>query len=282
MNRGLGLKLQVIVLAFALCAAFLATPAQAAVDYAASTPWVAQIVGFIGGSNVNVRSIGNWDASGRFYSKARPRADEIVIALDSREAAILRVDPGAKNLRLLHDSLTIPGEQKYSVFFDPATLPFIAQSIMKILAESDPPSYSFYQRRLAEFQSRLDSNVEIGRHMLDGATLLDITGAQGAWVRAAGSGVVRPPDEVWRQWLGGDNSALNAALAEASRRGWLILLDAWTPPVLRSAAVVHSNRLTLASPILGQDTFSFLHDIFINVAAATKPTAGQVAPIGRQ
>lgn len=260
----------ILALAFISCGRAAAPPAEAAVSYAVTSPWIASIVNFMGGTNVNVRCIGNWDASGRLYSISRPRAGEVLIALDSGEAAALRIKRDSPNLRLLYDNLALPSEQKYSAFFDPAMLPFIAQGVMKTLAKADSQRYSFYQRRLAEFQSRIDSTVEIGRHMLGSVKLLDLTGAQGAWLRAAIPGAVRPPADVWQSWLSGDSVSLNEALAEADRRGWLIVLDSWTPPVIRAAATAYEKRLTLNPPALGQDNFTFLHDIFITVAQKTR------------
>lgn len=254
-------------LSAALLAALTALPAGAAVGYAVGSPWIASLTSFIGGTNVDARVIGGWDAAGRPSALSRPRKGEIIIALDSAEAAALRINKETPGLRLLYDNILLPAEQKYSVFFDPAMLPFVAQSIMKILAETDNQRYAFYQRRLAEFQSRLDSTVEIGRYMLEDKKLLDLTGAQGAWVRAAMPGAVRPPEDVWKKWLEGDAESLDAALAEADRRDWLLLLDNWTPSVIRAAAISHANRLTLVPPAMDQDCFSFLHDIFISVSA---------------
>lgn len=262
-----------------LCGHTFCVPAYAVVDYAVTSPWIASIASFIGGSNVNIRCIGNWDSAGNIRSLSRPKAGEIIIALDFGEAAALKIDKNSPNLRLLYEKLALPGNRKYSAFFDPAMLPFLAQSIMKILSEADKERYTFYQRRLAEFQSRIDSTVDIGRYMLDGAQLLDLTGAQGMWVRAAVPGTVRPPDDVWESWLAEDQTALRAALAEAGKRGWLILLDNWTPPSIRNAAVAYEKRLTLSPPTMSEDSFTFLHDIFITVAAKIKtPPAPQVKP----
>lgn len=254
-----------LALALIICGR-LSPPADAVINYAVTSPWIASIVNFIGGTNVSVRCIGAWDSSGRIYSVSHPRAGEIVIALDSAEAAALRINKNSVNLRLLYESLALPPEQKYSAFFDPAMLPFVAQSVMVALSEADSQSYSFYQRRLAEFQSRIDSMVEIGRHMLGGMKLLDLTGVQGVWLRAAMPGAVRPPADVWKSWIAGDAASLQEALAEAGRRGWLILLDSWTPRVVRDAAVTHEKRLTLPAPVLNQDCITFLHDIFITVS----------------
>lgn len=106
---------------------------------------------------------------------------------------------------------------------------------MKIIAETDSKHYSFYQRRLAEFQSRIESTVDIGRYLLENQDT-DLTGAEGAWIRAAVPGVYGS-SHVWKVWFG-DTNALKAALDEAQRRGWLILLDSWTPPEIRRSRLL--------------------------------------------
>ena len=165
--------------------------------------------------------------------------------------------------------MQVTEDELRGAFFDPAMLPFVAQEIMKAVSKIDPESYAYYQRRLAEFQSRIDSAIGVGRHMLagSGAKLLDLTGAEGVWIRSSIPGVVRPPDEVWNGWLAGDETAMRAALDEASRRGWLLLLDPWTPEAIRAAAVAYPNRLTLAAPSGDGDIFVFFHDMLTMIAA---------------
>jgi hypothetical protein len=249
---------------------FAATAFAAPVQYASSSPWIASMVSFIGGDNVKVRRLSAVSSAGRLYAVGRPRASEIVIALDANEAARFRIKKTNPRLRLLYNSLPIPAPEVYSLFFDPASLPFAAQSVMKILAAEDKERYAFYQRRLAEFQSRVDSTIEIGRYMIGKAKILDITGAEGAWVRAAVPGAIRPPDEVWRSWLDGDIRALEAALAEATRRGWLIMLDTWTPAEIRAPATKYANRVTLPPPSGNKDYFDALQDIFMTISNAMK------------
>lgn len=68
----------------------------------------------------------------------------------------------------------------------------------------------------------------------------------------------------------GDTRALKAALDEAQRRNWLILMDPWTPEVIRLEAVRYEYRLTLAPPSKDQDYFVFLHEIFLAIWNKTK------------
>lgn len=247
---------------------------------AVASPWLLEVASFIGGKQASVRALAVWNDAGVEVPSGRPRAGEIIIAFDAQEAATLKIASDNKKLRILYPKLPLGEEKRRAAFFDPAMLPFIAQETMKIIAGADGKNYSYYQRRLAEFQSRIDSAMGVGRHLLANAKMLDLTGAQGGWVRSSLPGVVRPPDEVWRGWLNGDAAALSAALDEAERRGWLLLLDPWTPQMIRYAAVAHANRLTLAAPQNGMDYFVFLHDIFTQIEKRLKAPA-QSAPQGK-
>lgn len=243
---------------------------SSAAEFAVTSPWIGMIASFIGGDNVKVRELAVWDASGRLVHVGGPRAGEEIIAIDANDAARFKISKKNKRLHLLYDPLPMTEEELISAFFDPAMLPFIAQNVMKILAGADSRRYSFYQRRLAEFQSRIESTVDTGRYLLENAQILDLTGAEGALVRAAAPKAVRAPALVWKAWLGGDKVALKAALDEAMRRGWLILLDPWTPQTIRQAAVSYGNRLTLPPPARGQDYFVFLHDLLITISNRIK------------
>lgn len=255
---------------FALLLFFMRPAGAAAANFAVTSPWVAYIAAFIAGDVKNVRSLSNWDTSGNVIKTASPRSGEIIIAIDRKDADNFRINRNNKNLRLLYDDLPMSREQLYSAFFDPAMLPFIAQSVMKILADEDRGRYAYFQRRLAEFQSKIESTIDIGRHLLSGTKILDITGAEGTWLRSSVPGAVRPPAEVWERWKSGDAAALKAALDEAKRRNWLILMDPWTPDAVRSAAAAYEYRFTLPPPSGNQDYFVFLHEIFLAIWNKTK------------
>ena len=243
--------------------------AQRRVKIAVTSQWLREVASFICGDQATVRSLSVMDEAGRERLVARPARGEIIIAFDAADAARHRISEKNKNLRLLFDKVQVTEDELRGAFFDPAMLPFVAQEIMKAVSKIDPESYAYYQRRLAEFQSRIDSAIGVGRHMLagSGAKLLDLTGAEGVWIRSSIPGVVRPPDEVWNGWLAGDETAMRAALDEASRRGWLLLLDPWTPEAIRAAAVAYPNRLTLAAPSGDGDIFVFFHDMLTMIAA---------------
>lgn len=261
---------KILCAAFALLVFFFHPAAASAANFAVTSPWIGFITSFIAGDTKNVRCLSTWDSSGNVIRTASPRSGEIIIAIDAKDAENFRIKKNNKNLRLLYDELPMTKEQLRSAFFDPAMLPFIAQSVMKIMAEEDKGRYTYFQRRLAEFQSKIESTIDIGRHLLNEIKMLDITGAEGTWLRSSISGAVSPPAAVWEGWKAGDTKALKAALDEANRRNWLILMDPWTPEIIRNAAVGYEYRLTLPSPVRGQDYFVFLHDIFLLISNKTK------------
>lgn len=255
-----------LVLFIAAALPFRAEAAEKTLRIAVTSPWLYEVASFIGGRQATVRSLSTWGAGGELVRTGRPGSAEIIIAFDPADAARFKLNTNNKNVRLLYAKAAMSEEQLRCAFFDPAMLPFIAQEIMKIIAAYDQKNYSYYQRRLAEFQSRIDSTMGIGQHMLKGRHILDLTGAEGTWVRSALSDVVRPPAQVWRSWISGDSRALRAALDEAQRRGWLLLLDPWTPSVIRNAASAYPFRLTLPVPPTDTEFFVFLHEIFTMIS----------------
>lgn len=241
-----------------------------AADFAVTSPWIGMIASFIGGDKTSIHYLSNWDSNGNVVVISRPRSNEKIIALDVKDALRFKIYKGNKNLYLLYETLPMTELQLISAFFDPAMLPFLAQSVMKIMAEADKTKYSYYQRRLAEFQSRIESTIDIGRYLLGDTKVLDLTGAEGSWLRSSVKGVVRAPENVWDVWKKGDHNALKAALDEAEKRNWLIVLDPWTPHNIRTVAVFYRNRLTLPPPSKDQDYFVYLHDILLSIWNMTK------------
>ncbi|MDO4987963.1 MAG: hypothetical protein Q4E17_02895 [Synergistes sp.] len=263
-------KAVVLVLSLAALLAFALPLCAAEVSVAAASPWLCHIAAFIGGRHAKVRPLAVWNASGGESRVRRPAAQEIVIAFDLKEATRLGISSKNKKLRLLYPNFPYDDNARRVVFFDTASLPFAAHGIMKIFAEYDKKNYAYYQRRLAEYQSQIDAASDMGRHTLGNVKILDLTGAEGTFVRASVSGIVRPPQKVWESWLKGDIVALKAALNEAERRNWLILLDVWTPQTIRNAALTHAYRLTLKSPQNGEDYFTFLRNIFTQISDKIK------------
>jgi hypothetical protein len=224
------------------------------------------MVRFIVGSTVTVQPLSAWTETGALRSLRRVPQNPTVIALDPKDLARYNLKPGQSGFYMLYEKLPIGEEDKVSIFFDPSILPFLSQRALIILCKLEPENYSFYQRRLAEFQSRLESTLEVGRSLVGNIPILDLSGVISPWVRAASSRVVRPPDDLWVAWAGGGRAEeLALALREASRRGWWILLDAWTPSNIRSQVMGIHKNIYIEPPDADYEFFSFLHDIYLKI-----------------
>jgi len=253
--------------AFVLCLA-VAAPSFAA-SFAVTSPWVGVIAKFIAGPDGKVRSLSAWNGAG-VGRTGYASANDVIIAIDRRDAANFHIAKDSRRLRVLYEKLPMTDAQLRRAFFDPAMLPFIAQSVMKIMADADKTKYVYYQRRLAEFQSRIDSTMDVGRYMLGTIKILDLTGAEGAWVSSAVTSTLRPAQHVWNMCLQGDMSSLTPMLNDAARNRKVILIDEWTPAPIRTAVQSFGNRVTLPAPSAGKDYFMYLHDIFVTVRDRAK------------
>ncbi len=221
---------------------------------------------FIVGTTLNVQPLSAWSAEGRLLSVRKPQAGTTVIALDPKDAARYGIGAGRSGLHLLYENLPVEENRRGSLFFDPSVLPFLSQKLLVVLCELKPENYAFYQRRLAEFQSRLESTLEVGRSLLPDVKALDLTGASGPWIRAALTGAVRPPENLWTAWEKGQRlEELTSALAEAKKRSWLILLDAWTSPRIRAKVLGQYENILIPAPAKDQDFFTYLHDVYLGI-----------------
>ena len=168
----------------------------------ASLPWLSSMAGFIVGPTIKIQSVSTWNASGELRVSKKPPKGSTIIALDPLDASRLGLVQGETGLFLLYENLPIEPSSRGTLAFNPSVLPFLSQRMLKILCELSPDNYAFYQRRMAEFQSRLESAVEVGRSLIHDTPILDLTGAISPWLRAASGKVVRPPDELWNAWIG--------------------------------------------------------------------------------
>ena len=232
-------------------------------------PWLESAARFIVGTTAEVKSVSWWTDTGSLRSQRRIARDVPTIALDPRDAASFGFKDGS-GVYLLYENLPVADENRGKIPFDPSILPFLSQRMLIVLSRLSPDNYSFFQRRLAEFQSRLESTLEVGRSLIGDVRILDLTGAVSPWIRAASDGAVRPPDELWAAWSGGGRtSELVTAIEEANRREWWILTDAWTPAPIRSRAQAAARSVAIAPPPRGYVFFSYLHDIFLEIWAAS-------------
>ena len=241
-------------------------PAQAAPDVYTTLPWITSMARFIVGSTLNIRPLSSWTEAGTLRNARRVPDDGVLIALDPSDARRYNISPDRKGLYLLYENMPLPDGQRTSLAFDASALPFLSQRLLIVLSSLLPENYSFYQRRLAEFQSRMESTLEVGRSQLQGMEILDLSGAASPWVRAAAFEAVRPPEYLWTAWTKGEHlRELSLAIDEAYRRKWWIVTDAWTPRHIQDAASGVSKKIYIAPPSEDQDFFAYLHDIYLQM-----------------
>jgi hypothetical protein len=235
----------------------------------ASLPWLAGVTHFIVGTTINVQEASQWNMSGALRIPKKLPQTATLIALDPADAARFGMVKGQERLFLLYKNLPIEEHERGTLPFNPSVLPFLSQRLLKVLCEIKPENYSFYQRRLAEFQSRLESTVEVGRSLIGDISILDLSGSVSPWVRAACGHAVRPPRELWNAWIGDTRTPdLALAVKEAEARNWWIVTDPWTPPQIaaRISASPKLISITLLQP--GQEFFDYLHAIYLEIWTA--------------
>ena len=234
-----------------------------ALDIWVTDPWLAMLTRFIGGVQVTVHPVITWDESGQpVKARTSPPAGGVVFSVMKGEG-----------VPLLGKGL----EEKYSTFYlferspcssgldesflDPATLPFIGLRTLQVLSISEPGDFEYFQRRLAEFQARLDSTVIVGKNMIGDKTVLDLCWKYGRWLQAISGETVRPPADVKDKWSRSQAlDVLETALGEAGRHGWVIVIDPWTPATVRERLEGSKRVVELSPPRSEDDIILFLYD----------------------
>jgi hypothetical protein len=238
--------------------------AAAARDLAVTSPWLSLMVRFVGGIQVHVHPLSGWDSAGRTVRYSKPKAGVPVIAMDPSEARAFGI--GNRQVRFLFGEAGPAAPVKSSSFLDPSSLAFIGQRLLGALSSIDPKNYAYYQRRLAEFQSRTETTVSVGKRLLKGTQVLDLTGHSGEWIRAAVESPVRPPDRVLLLWEKGQSlETLSIALQEAARKGWVVVVDPWTPPTVRGKTRGSPRLAEIAAPTLEKEMLTILNDIYLTI-----------------
>lgn len=245
------------------------TSRTCALEVWVTNPWLSMITRFIGGVQANVHPIFIWD-NNRAVKNGRLNipGGALVIAVNEEDAAsaLGRSDPKRYSVSLLFKGIKASGMSIDENFLDPAALPFIGLRTLEILSAHDPANYDYYQRRLAEFQARLDSTVIVGRNMIGDKTVLDLSWRYGRWIQAAAESVIRPPDKVkmeWSQGVGMD--VLDTAIEEARSQKWIILADPWTPAPVREKSQKASGFIDMPAPKMEGDMILFLYDMYLQI-----------------
>lgn len=227
---------------------------------------------FVGGVQVRVHPLSSWNEQGRVIRNFRPSSHFPIIAMDKTEASLYRVK--GSSVKLLFETLPGGSSVREAAFLDPSSLAFIGQRLLGALSSIDPQNYAYYQRRLAEFQSRTDTTVGVGRKLLEKMVILDLTGAAGKWISAATDAPIRPPDHVMALWKEGKSlETLAIALQEASKNGWILVIDPWTPQTVIEKTRNMPHVASLPAPSLEKEMLTILHDLYLSIwnASGNRP-----------
>ena len=247
-------------------------------NVAVTHPWLALLVSFIGGPEVNVIPIRVWNDKGDLILSDKGRVlseleDETkIIALDSNDADDSGINDSRKKFTLR--CLYSPFPANINSLYDPSVIPFVAQRVLTALSEWDSQNYPFYQRRLAEFQARMSSSVLVGQ-VLRESTICDMSGSSGILLQAAGCTVERP--EGLEQWMKGNFSGLREYLDSNRAKGIITMFDDDTPAALKRYLSGRSDVFRWVRPSLDTDYPSFLHEQYISLwqKITTKPLPGR-------
>ncbi len=186
----------IIVVSFCV---LLSNIAFGSINIVTDNPVVYMWLHQIGGVRVNVTTIVSWKdyVKGivtpttyifRKREKLLRNADCIVFLTFIPQIKSLYVYKGInKMLHFLIPSRMVPEKELYRLLFDPATVPFLWDRILKILVLVDRDGYYYYQRRLAELEGRWRSLLRLSKKLLSSAPpILDLTGAISPFLTAVG------------------------------------------------------------------------------------------------
>ena len=253
-----------------------------------TSPWLAILVNFIGGVNVKVTSIQEWNDDGELVRRIRARnlqalpAESFIMGFDYRDSRGLGLPfEQYENYRSLYNQMPLDENKLDASMSDPSVIPFIAQRVLTVLADWDPASYPYYQRRLAEFQARLYSTTLAGRQVLKDNPIYDLTGHSGALLQAAGCTLTRPSDEEWAAWSAWkETGRLTGTVTRMAEEKTAVVMDYSTPKAIRSILGSNSAVFLITRPRFDQDYPSFLHDQYLSLWS--KITLKPLPPTGRR
>ncbi|GHV47121.1 hypothetical protein FACS1894204_10090 [Synergistales bacterium] len=281
MRKPLGRIVFSIILCVVIClcyagpsrAAQVGANKSAAMEIIVTSPWLSLLASFIGGVNVHVTSIQEWNEEGELVRRIRARnlqnlpPETLLMAFDYRDAKGLGLPiDNYPNYRSLYDQLPLDESKIDASLSDPSVMPFIAQRVLMVLTDWDPENYSYYQRRLAEFPARISSTTLAGRQILRGQRIYDLTGHSSTILQAAGCVLTRPSEEEWAAWsVWRDMWGLTTTVARHTEEKYAVVMDCSTPRAIRGYLGANQNVFLIVRPKPNQDYPAYLHDQYISL-----------------
>ena len=247
--------------------------AKTLLNVIATSPWLSLLTSFIGGVNVKVTSIQEWNEDGELVRRIRTRSlqtlppESLIMAFDYRDAKGLGLPfEQYKKYRPLYNPLPLDENKIDASLSDPSGIPFVAQRVLTVLADWDPANYAYYQRRLAEFQARLYSTTLSGRQFLKGQRVYDLTGHSGYLLQAVGCELTRPSEDEWLAWSAWKEiGQLTETVSRMIEDKVAIVTDYSTPKAIRGVLSSNPAVFLIGRPRFDTDYPAFLNAQYISL-----------------
>ncbi len=234
-----------------------------------SNPWIYFITSFVGGEELYVHSLFDWEGSSFCSEKTSLPSGSIIIALEKKEAEEIPMAYELQNLRCLFSEVPSLRGKTNPMHLDPPTMSLLGQKVLITLSSLFPEHYLYFQRNLAEFESRLESTVDMGRKMLRSVGIVNFSGSYALWIRAAAFQEIRPSQGKMPQLLKEEGHTLLMQTLETSlRKGHVVVTDESMPVEFQKIIEEQKNGIVLPLPHFKEpqgDFFLFLYEQYLNI-----------------
>lgn len=263
------------------------------VQIRALDPYTAMCVQFLGGSFVESKSYSAWGHEALKLDTELMKTDEAsppaVIALNEnqyrrflndfrREGRRVRwffsrsADQARSEIRWIYSLGEVDAADVVHFYGELSNLPFTVQRIMGILTDMMPDKYSYFQRRLGEFDARLRSTLLSGRKLLSGRAVLDLGGAYSGFLKALGCKISLPDAELTDEILASASSKNAKTVKILREKIWkdprVYVMDHTTPREIRDALKGRPRTVYIAPPTEKDDPLFFLHRLALLIGTA--------------
>ena len=230
-----------------------------------SDPWLYVIVKFIGGVYCDVHPVSFWDENGNIVRVSNPPRGSYVFVLYRGQEKSKKLGISLKRSRIVPIYENKPsGLDNNCYFLDPSVLPFFALGAMRSISAIDTEHYSYYQRRLAEFQTRLDSVVRVGRQLLWNVEICDFTDYLGGWFKAV-SGKSRQSFGHNKKISEITSEELSKRILSIKARKGVIVYNSSLPKDILSVLEKAPFKVKFGYPSENQDFFVYLYELNLSV-----------------
>jgi hypothetical protein len=212
------------------------------------------VTSFIGGDEVSVHPLLDWEGQALLSEKNFIPPGGFVLALDQKEADEIPLAYELQNFRSLFRDIPVLRGKTNPMYLDPPTMSLLGQKVLITLAE---------------FESRLESTVDIGRKMLHPVGIVNFSGSYALWIRAASLQEIRPsPEKMSRILKEEGNLLLGQTLETSLEKGHVVVTDESMPLEIQEIVRQQRNGVVILLPSLLEepgDFFLFLYEQYLAI-----------------